>query len=72
MCISMATRSVHEHPGRFLVAILKGLIDKLLNEKTTVAMQACWGDQEGLGQMTSSVVPSNLIHSEDCEYLTMS
>lgn len=42
----MATRSVHEHPGRFLVAILEGLIDKLLNKKTIVAMQACWGYQE--------------------------
>lgn len=63
MCISMATRSVHEHPGRFLVAVLEGLIDKLLNENTTVAMKACWGDQERLDQMTPSVVPSSLNHS---------
>lgn len=41
----MATRSVREHPGRFLIAIMEGFIDKLLSEKTTVAMQACWWDQ---------------------------
>lgn len=72
MCISMATRLVQEHPGRLLVAILKGHIDKLLNEKTIVVMQACWGVQERLDQMTPSVVPSNLNHSEGCKYLTMS
>lgn len=44
----MATRSVYEHPGRFLVAILEGFIGKLLSEKTTVAMQACWWDQGGI------------------------
>jgi len=44
MSISMATRSVREHPGRFLVAISEGFIDKLLSEKTTAAMQACWWD----------------------------
>lgn len=53
----MATRSVHEHPSRFLVAILEGLTDKMFNEKTIVAMQACWGDREKLGQMTPSVGP---------------
>lgn len=42
----MATRSVREHPGRFLVSILEGFMDKLLSEKTTGAMQACWWDQD--------------------------
>lgn len=36
----MATRSVREHPDRFLVAILEAFIDKVLSEKTTVATQA--------------------------------
>lgn len=72
MCIFMATRSVHEHPGRFLVAILEGVIDKLLNKKTIVAMQACWGHQETLDQMIPSVVPTNFNHSECCKYLTVS
>lgn len=34
MCISMATRSVCEHPGRFLVSILEGFMDKLCSEKS--------------------------------------